>query len=93
MEISKMLTASTDHVSGETKQYLDNAIMDSSHGVIVYDKPTYGWFIVVSEDFEDRKELIPEELFNLLLFAKDLNCEWLMLDVDGEHISYLPYFC
>ena len=88
MEISKMITVSTGHISKETAELLEN---DNIYGLIVYQKDEYGWFIFLSEE-DDYYVSIPDELLKLIKFAKDLGCSWLCLDRDGDVLEYLEVF-
>lgn len=87
MEISKMITVSTAHVSTETAELLENGKLN----IVVFDKGDYGWFIYLSNE-DDYYYNIPTELNNLMKFAKDLGCEWLCLDCDGEVLEYFEVF-
>ena len=90
MEITKMLTISTAHVSNETAELLD---IDDILGVVLYPKDDYGWFIHIDEDFmNDYEDEIPKELFKLMKFTKDIGCDWLCLDSDGEVLEYLDVY-
>lgn len=88
MEISKMTTVSTGHISKETADLLEN---DNIYELIVYQKDEYGWFIFLSEK-DDYYVSIPDELLKLIKFAKDLGCSWLCLDRDGDILEYLEVF-
>lgn len=85
MEISKMLTVSTAHINKETAKMLDGDI-----DIVIYDKGVYGWFIHIPDDPEEYN--IPQELLKLMKFAKDLDCDWLCLDSDGEILDYLETY-
>lgn len=86
MEISKMLTISTAHITKVTAELLDDGVRD----LIVYPKGEYGWLIVVPEsDVIDSLHIVMSDLMRLLTFAKDLGCEWLCLDCDREVLDYL----
>ena len=85
MEITKMLTVSTANISMETAELLDGDI-----SIVVYNKGVYGWFIHIPDDPEEYD--IPQDLLKLMNFAKDLDCEWLCLDRDGEVLDYLETF-
>lgn len=87
MEISKMLTVSTAHVSKETAELLENDELD----IVIFDKGEYGWFIFLSDE-DDYYDNFPVELLKLMNFAKDLCCDWLCLDRDGEVLEYLETF-
>lgn len=92
MEISKMLTVSTAHISKETAELLENETKD----LVVYKKENYGWFIhVLSLDWENDLEdylNIPYDLKNILCFTINNGCEWLCLDRDGEIINDLNVY-
>lgn len=87
MEINKMLTISTAHISEETAKLLDK----DEIGIPVFNKGNYGWFIFVPQ-YNDYVSYIPKDLNHLLTFAKDCDCDWLCLDADGEILDYLETF-
>lgn len=87
MEISKMLTISTAHITMETARELNIESNTNNMQLSVYKKSDYGWFIYVNDDLDNRT--IPDDLLKCLEFAKDLGCEWLCLDCDGEVLEYL----
>lgn len=90
MEITKMLTLSTAHITEETANKLNYELNNDVMFIAVYAKEDYGWFIYIPEDFEEID--VPDDLMKLLLFAKDLNCGILCLDRDGEVFDYLEKF-
>ena len=97
MEISKMLTVTTGHITEETADLLN---CDELH-IITYDKDGYGWFIFLdaydinhyynSDDIDDDY-YVPEELLKLMKFASDNGCEWLCLDCDGDELDGFETF-
>lgn len=100
MEITKMLNVSTAHISEITAELLDKSKSYELHNV-VYNKKEYGWFIYLDKDNLDNyyepynKEdyfYVPEELLKLMKFAKDVGCDWLCLDRDGEVLDYFETF-
>lgn len=97
MEIKKMLTISTAHITDETADLLDANQLN----VVMYNKGEFGWFIHLDEDnlsnYYDSNDkasyfYIPEELLKLMKFAQDLGCKWLCLDRDGEELEYFETF-
>lgn len=86
MEVCKMLTISTAHISAETAELLD---YDEIEGVVAYNKGGYGWFI-----YTDAREAnaIPADLRRVLDAAYEAGCEVLCLDNDGERLSTLPVY-
>lgn len=85
LPIYKYLDLSTGHITNETANWLDT----NPEGVIVYSKGGYGWFIHVSEEFDDE---VPKELVTVLEYARKKKCNWLVLDADGELIDELEHF-
>ena len=90
MEISKMLTISTAHISEETARLLDIEPDNDNMQLTVYNKADFGWFVYVSEYFEDCD--IPDDLRKCLELAKENNCTWLCLDCDAEIVDGLDFY-
>ena len=91
MEIAQMLVLSNNHIQESTAELLD----EGCDALVVYDKPGYGWFIPIIQDddyLEERKEDIPSDLYEVLLFAQTHGCQWLMFDRDVKPIEELPHF-
>lgn len=93
MEISRMLTVSTAHISEETNCWLSDCDSFSFPvPIVVYPKEEYGWFIhkikVRSVNLMD----IPKDLAALVRMADALECDWLCLDRDGELVDNLPIY-
>jgi len=95
MEITKMLVLSTNHVTQETDEMFSEALRDGvSFPVGLYAKGHYGWFLNVSEDphnVEEHPWMTPD-LYKVLRFARDQDCDWVMLDRDGDIIDELPSY-
>jgi hypothetical protein len=99
MEISKMLTISTCHITKETAKFIDNVCKDNNLSIlIVYDKSAkysdctekYGWFIYCNVALPDLN--VPEDLLKVMCFTRDNNCDWLCLDRDGEVVDGLDVY-
>lgn len=91
LEISKMLTLSTAHITQKTSERLEKDPDDNNLGLCVY-PTTYGWFIMINEQTIKNTEHLPKELANLIKFANDLGCSALCLDCDGTKVDYLETF-
>ena len=87
MEISKMLTVSTAHITQETSELLDNDKLS----IVVYPKSEYGWFILVC-DWDEYENELPKDLKKFLMLAEDQGCNWLCLDCDGEVLGFLDVY-
>lgn len=88
LEIHSMMALSTAHISLETKNQLEH---EQINGLVVYQKEEFGWFVVVPDE-EEEPEHLPDDLKNLIMFAKQNECSWIMLDRDVQIISVIPTF-
>lgn len=96
MEISKMLTICTNHVTDQTLRRLDEAATENNFPCLsIYKKEDYGYFIYINKN-EFRKECahgdMPGDLIAVLSFAIESGCDILCLDSDGEELVYLPHY-
>ena len=93
MEISKMLTLSTGHITRDTANLLES-LADEYEDIIgspiIYKKGDYGWFVHIPEELDEYS--IPYDLLQVLEFAKRHDCDWLCLDCDGQEIEFLPQY-
>jgi hypothetical protein len=91
-EIAKMLTLSTAHISEETANKLNVKIIYGMNYIPlpIYNKDGYGWFIFVSEDYNELN--LPDDLKKCLDLATENECEWLCLDCDGLIVPNLPTY-
>jgi hypothetical protein len=87
-QMEKMMVLSTAHVTHETRVRLDNENFD---GLVAYDKAEFGWWIAIVEDELDPTQL-PDDLRQVLIYAKKFGCAWVMLDCDADTIDDLPTY-
>lgn len=98
MEISRMLTLSTSHITQKTAEELEqrpaqfNSFWSAWDHLAIYDKGSYGWWILVSELEYAELNQLPEDLAACCRFAKQNDCDWLCLDCDGPVEEYLPTY-
>lgn len=99
MDITKMLTISTAHITKETAKFIDNVCKDNNlSNLIVYDETAhyngcteqYGWFIYCNADLSDLN--VPKDLLKVMCFARDNDCDWLCLDRDAEIVDSLDKY-
>ena len=94
MEINKMLSLCTAHVTERTAHILEN--YSEMLQVVVYDKPKYGWFVHVPDDFklviEVDMDTCPKDLYDCLELAHKNGCGWLNFDADVEPLSELTVY-
>lgn len=91
MEIAKMLTISTAHISLGTARMLNDESSDLFAEISAYDKGGYGWWIYCSPFAEPDYDcsVIPVDLWDCMMLARKNDCEWLCLDGDGEIVDGL----
>jgi len=94
LEIDKMLTISSRHVSADTKDLLDQATDDNEEDPMpsVYEKQGYGWFVACDPDNEETWDNYPADLVQCMKLARDNGCFWLCLDADGPRVETLEFF-
>ncbi|MBB3267724.1 hypothetical protein FHW79_005389 [Azospirillum sp. OGB3] len=85
--IRSFLDLSTSHLDEEARTYLDQ----DGEGVVSY-PTTYGWFIYVPTPESLRDYAVPQTLLNILDRARQLACEYVLLDCDALEDSELPTF-
>ena len=91
LEIGKMLTLSTAHITSKTADRLDKDPDDNNLGICVYPKSDYGWYISITETLANTDDL-PKDLACVMKFALFMGCETLCLDCDGEVCNFLPTY-
>lgn len=94
LEIDKMLTISSLHVSADTKDLLDQAADDNEEDPMppVYEKQGYGWFVACNPDNKEIWDNCPADLVQCMKLARDNGCFWLCLDADGPRVETLEFF-
>ena len=94
LEIDKMLTISSRHVSADTKDLLDQAADDNEEDPMppVYEKQGYGWFVACDPDNEETWDNYPADLVQCMKLTRDNGCFWLCLDADGPRVETLEFF-
>ena len=81
MDITKMITISTAHITNQTIEFLEKEAYRNNE-LVVYPKAEYGWFIYVCEDDIENTDL-NIDLRDCLSFAYGNDCQWLAFDRDG----------
>lgn len=92
LEITKMLTVSTGHVTEETFHALEQDGVTNKIMLPVYSKATpdgddsFGLYIYITDDCLDWDN-IPEDLKPLIKLAQEQGCGVLCLDSDGQELE------
>jgi transcriptional regulator with XRE-family HTH domain len=104
LEIVKTIVLSTNHVSLDTAKWLDG---HTEKGIVVYQKGEVGWLIplwenLINEIVEDKsnpkstrypnRRDVPDDLLNVLKFAEEHGCKWIMFDRDADLVDDLEEF-
>ena len=91
LDITKMITISTAHITKETADILNASanypfVTDLP---VIYTKGEYGYMIHIPEYYGDEGEFenMPLDLYPVMNLAKENDCEWLCLDRDGEFVD------
>lgn len=83
--IHRMLDISTAHLSPESIQLLD-AVKEGRNkecSLVLFDKGGYGYIIPIVDGDETDNSDLPDDLQDVIHFAKNLGCTWIMFDGDG----------
>ena len=88
LEICKMLTISTGHISRATADRLTEGD-DDLPWVLAWSD--YGW-LVLAHDIAGDDHDFPEDLQRCMDFAWSHGCDWVRLDCDGDKLDELPVF-
>lgn len=90
LEIQKMITLSTAHITEQTAKLLDKEPEENNMAISVYKKSEYGWFLPIESISYDTVPF--QDLKKVIEFAKDHGCSWLCLDCDGPMLEYLDTY-
>lgn len=102
MEISKMLTLSTGHVSKRTLGFLEEEATSPCSDLSVYPKGEnceFGMFIYINNaDIEAARSVLenvvfwfPTDLARCILFAAEMGCDVLCFDCDAAPLPFLQW--
>lgn len=84
----RMLVLSTAHITQDIAEDLDNPDADIHSYITTRDHGEYGWLIRTT----GSKNSVPDVLRRLLMFARDTDHGWLLLDRDGPKLPYFEKF-
>lgn len=95
-DIRPFLTLSTAHVTPKTRDWLNaqGEIAAEHHRTRqnpeIHVAPNiYGWSFYCDEDPDEN---FPEDIVAIMKFARAQNCEYVMLDCDGDQLDELPKY-
>ena len=92
LEISKIITLSTAHISPSTMDKLD---ANSSSVPPCFKKDKFGYFMLSNEDvlndYADN-EYFPKDLKQCVEFARLHDCDWIMFDGEADEVEELDVY-
>ncbi len=95
-QVRSILDISTAHVSESTGAMLNTwaELACPPGAAIVHNKGEYGWLVYVPSEMSSRedKHLIPDDLWDVMVYAHAKGCDWIMFDRDGVTIPALKEF-
>lgn len=84
-EIQKIVVFSTTHITeGDNNRLEYEATFKNESSSLIVDKFEYGYYIHIPSEFSELIHIHSEALQNLLMIAKDIGCQYLKLDRDGQ---------
>ena len=86
-QVRSFLTLSTAHVPEQFAQLLDKEHV-VNWPVCGGPFDAYGWFMFA--DDENHNQTIPEEIMAVFAYARSLNCNYVLFDMDADVIPELP---
>jgi hypothetical protein len=92
LEICKLLTVSTGHLTAKTRQLLESH-PEMGRGRMLpcyFDKGEYGWFVFVGEPVDPG--YFPADLSAVMDYARSQGCEWLCFDCDASLVPGLVWY-
>lgn len=100
LEINKLLTLSTAHLTHSTQKELAEMCEPCDeyiyHQFGVYAKDDFGWFIYPAGDkfkfTDDQLSGLPDDLIACFALARDLDVDILCFDCDAEKVEYLQSY-
>lgn len=93
LDIAKMVTISTAHITAETVKLMDNTASILHRELIIFNTG-FGWIIYCNtlNYGAINESLVPDDLLACMKFACKNACEWLRLDSDAEMVDELPTY-
>ena len=91
LEIDKVLTISTAHITETTAEMLKKESTENNMFLSVYDKADYGWFIFIGGEGINYEKM-PDDLARCIKLAKFHECNWLCLDCDGMEVEFMETY-
>ncbi len=92
IETERFIRISTGHVSRKTAQILDDT-EPAKWPCIGGSYADYGWFVhAYEENCGAGDQRSPDDLFAVMIWARKIGVEYVLLDCDGDRIDELEWF-
>ena len=93
LRVGRHLVISTSHIRPATADLLDQwAPMVPESRPLGVAEAGYGWFVLTDPLDGLEREMVPNELWAAIEFARAQGCRWLLLDRDADCIDGLETF-
>jgi hypothetical protein len=86
--VRRFLDLSTGHLTLKTREQLQSNTLQCT---VTYQADPYGWWVYVTQDDGILAEF-PQDLADVILYARKHGCEWIKLDSDGPELEGLPWY-
>lgn len=88
LEISKVLTVSTSHIT----DYAYERLISDDCPLAVYKKGNCGLFVYLPEELDGYFQTVPASVTAVMTYAKANGCSMVCFDSDGPVMSKLPVY-
>jgi hypothetical protein len=93
LRVGRHLVISTSHILPATADLLDQwAPMIPESRPLGVAEAGYGWFVLTDPLDGLEREMVPDELWAVIEFARAQGCRWLLLDRDADCVDGLETF-
>jgi hypothetical protein len=86
--VRRFLDLSTGHLTQQTREQLESNTLQCT---VTYQADPYGWWVYVTQD-DDILAGFPQELADVIRYARKHGCEWIKLDCEALELEGLPWY-
>lgn len=97
VEVQRLMVLSMGHIEQDTDMWLQTALssLDQGMGTSPIAGGPYvgfGWFIYCPELTVAKPDSVPDDLWAAMTFARTNQCNYLLLDRDGDYTDELTQY-
>jgi hypothetical protein len=86
--VRRFLDLSTGHLTLKTREQLQSNTLQCT---VTYQADPYGWWVYVTTD-DGILAGFPQDLADVILFARKHGCAWIKLDREALELEGLPWY-